>query len=134
MKKRQLLFLAIVGLMLSLAAGQLMAQAASSSTPSTDTSTTTKKTTAKPATAAPASAPPSVNSYNTSAKPPATKTAATTAATAGPPPQKGMVWVNTDSGVYHKEGTRYYGKTKQGKYMTEANAQKAGYKPAKSGD
>jgi hypothetical protein len=42
----------------------------------------------------------------------------------------GMVWVNTDSGVYHKPGTRWYGKTKQGKYMTEADAQKAGYRAA----
>jgi hypothetical protein len=39
-----------------------------------------------------------------------------------------MVWVNTDSGIYHKPGTRWYGKTKQGKYMTEADAVKAGYK------
>lgn len=42
----------------------------------------------------------------------------------------GMVWVNTDSGVYHKPGTRWYGKTKKGKYMTEADAQKAGYRAA----
>jgi hypothetical protein len=41
-----------------------------------------------------------------------------------------MVWVNTDSGIYHKPGTRWYGKTKQGKYMTEADAQKAGYRAA----
>ncbi len=41
-----------------------------------------------------------------------------------------MVWVNTDSGVYHKPGTRYYGKTKQGKYMSEADAVKAGYRAA----
>ncbi|HKI11872.1 MAG TPA: hypothetical protein VKA02_07150 [Candidatus Acidoferrum sp.] len=41
-----------------------------------------------------------------------------------------MVWVNTDSGVYHKPGTRYYGKTKQGKYMSEADAIKAGYRAA----
>ena len=33
-----------------------------------------------------------------------------------------MVWVNTDSHIYHKEGSRYYGKTKQGKYMSEADA------------
>jgi len=45
-----------------------------------------------------------------------------------------MVWVNTDSGVYHKEGSRYYGKTKTGKYMSEADAQKAGYRVAKNGE
>jgi len=39
-----------------------------------------------------------------------------------------MVWVNTDSGIYHKPGSRYYGKTKQGKYMSEADAVKAGYR------
>jgi hypothetical protein len=35
---------------------------------------------------------------------------------------------NADSGVYHKPGTRWYGKTKQGKYTAEADAIKAGYK------
>ena len=42
---------------------------------------------------------------------------------------KGLVWVNTSTKVYHKSG-RYYGKTKQGKFMTEEDAQKAGYKAA----
>jgi hypothetical protein len=42
-----------------------------------------------------------------------------------------MVWINTDTGVYHKQGTRWYGKTKHGKYMLETDAIKAGYKPAK---
>ncbi len=41
----------------------------------------------------------------------------------------GKVWVNTESRVYHKSG-RWYGKTKQGKFMTEAEAKAAGYKEA----
>ena len=40
------------------------------------------------------------------------------------------VWVNLDTGIYHKGG-RWYGKTKNGKFMTEDEAKKAGYKAAK---
>jgi hypothetical protein len=40
------------------------------------------------------------------------------------------VWVNTASGVYHCPGTRWYGTTKRGEYMTQAEAQKKGYRPA----
>jgi hypothetical protein len=43
----------------------------------------------------------------------------------------GKVWVNTDSGIYHKGG-KWYGATKQGKFMTEQEAAKAGYKAAKN--
>lgn len=43
----------------------------------------------------------------------------------------GKVWVNTDSGVYHKSG-QYFGNTKHGKFMTEQDAQKAGYHVAKN--
>ena len=40
------------------------------------------------------------------------------------------VWVNTRSGVYHCPDSRYYGATKQGRYMTEVDAQANRYRPA----
>jgi DNA uptake protein ComE-like DNA-binding protein len=54
------------------------------------------------------------------------------ATTPAPSAGSGMVWVNTATKVYHREGDRWYGKTKQGKYMTEADAQKDGDRPAKN--
>jgi hypothetical protein len=38
----------------------------------------------------------------------------------------GMVWVNSETHVYHKEGSKWYGRTKKGKYMSEQDAVKAG--------
>jgi DNA uptake protein ComE-like DNA-binding protein len=46
-------------------------------------------------------------------------------------PVKGMVWVNLDSKVYHKEGSRWYGHTKNGRYMSEADAIKGGFHSSK---
>jgi hypothetical protein len=46
----------------------------------------------------------------------------------------GLVWVNTDSHVYHREGSRFYGTTKKGKYMTEAEAIKEGDRAAGKGE
>jgi len=55
----------------------------------------------------------------------------TAAQETAPAKNTGMVWVNTESRVYHKPGSRWYGKTKQGKYMTEADAMEVGYHSAK---
>ena len=38
---------------------------------------------------------------------------------------------NTESHIYHKEGSRFYGKTKKGKYVSEADAIKEGDKASK---
>lgn len=46
---------------------------------------------------------------------------------------RGMVWVNTDTKIFHRAGDHWYGKTKNGKYMTEAEAVKEGYHLAKPG-
>ena len=42
----------------------------------------------------------------------------------------GLAWVNTEAGVYHREGSPFCGTTEKGKYMTEQDAIQAGYKRA----
>ena len=51
-----------------------------------------------------------------------------------PAPSRGIptikVWVDTEYGFYHCPNTKLYGKTKQGVYMTQKQAQDRGYRPA----
>jgi len=84
---------------------------------------------APPATAAPPTTKPPSSASTQKGK--EAKTSEPTVAKV--PPAPGMVWVNTKSGVFHHEGDRWYGKTKEGKFMTEADAIKAGYRLAQEG-
>jgi hypothetical protein len=120
---RDILSLALLSALLLFAGTfTLLAAAAQQSGDQTDSSSTRKSSESKQT---PSPAPANTPAAST---PAASKPAATQQTR--PANNTGMVWVNTDSGIYHKPGTRYYGKTKQGKYMSEADAIKAGYRAA----
>ena len=57
----------------------------------------------------------------------------TATATPAPGGGHGLVWVNIEAHVYHKEGSRFYGTTKKGKYVSEADAIKEGDRAATKG-
>jgi cytoskeletal protein RodZ len=103
------------------------AQSGSSNKPQTNAGSPDKPRSAKPASTA------SSSTADAATTPDSNTQASATSAMSQKPQEKGagMVWVNTAAGVYHKPGTRWYGKTKKGKYMLEADAIKAGYKAAK---
>ena len=44
-----------------------------------------------------------------------------------------IVWVNTNSGVYHYQGERYFGSTKSGKFVCEKEAKAEGDRPTRNG-
>jgi hypothetical protein len=98
-----------------------------------DTASSAPAAAPAPAAAAPAPPAPAPASQAPAAKATKAPTVINNASAGdiGAAQASGQVWVNTESGVYHKSG-RYYGKTKQGKFMSEDDAKKAGYHAAKA--
>lgn len=78
----------------------------------------------------PPPSPAATSAVNTK---PAARTSASSANAPGTSCGPGLVWVNTATKVFHRAGSRWYGKTKAGKCMTEADAVKAGYRESKEG-
>jgi hypothetical protein len=95
----------------------------------TDIGTKPKKTKKSAADTAAPAASPAETTQNTVRTPGPVKNASEAEIAAAK--SSGKVWVNTGTGVYHKGG-KWFGATKQGKFMNEDEAVKAGYRPAKN--
>ncbi len=106
---------------------------APASKPSAKSTHASKRSTASAAatTTPPAAAKTSAAAGGASTRGSSSPSKAARASTAAQAPGggPGIVWVNTASNVYHCSGSNLYGKTKAGKYMTEAQARAAGAHP-----
>ena len=48
-------------------------------------------------------------------------------------PRDTVVWLNTNSGIYHEKGMRWYGKTRAGAYVCRHEADAAGDRDTRNG-
>ena len=49
-------------------------------------------------------------------------------------PKDTVVWLNIPSGIYHMKGMRWYGATKNGAYVCQHEADKAGDRKTRNGE
>jgi hypothetical protein len=134
--------LIILMVITAFSAAPLLRAADPTPSPSPAVSATPAKKHSKKAKAAAAAATASPAAVSNPAATPEAASATTPAAKKhkAPEPQaaqapgggNGQVWVNTETHVYHKEGSKWYGKTKHGKYVSEADAVKEGDKASKN--
>jgi len=48
-------------------------------------------------------------------------------------PRDTVVWLNTNSGIYHEKGMRWYGRTRAGAYVCRKEADAAGDRDTRNG-
>ena len=48
-------------------------------------------------------------------------------------PRDEVVWLNTNTGIYHEKGMRWYGRTKRGVYVCRKEADAAGERDTRNG-
>src|SRR6266851_958259 len=102
------------------------AAAAAPAAPAAAAKTAPAAAPAKAATPAPMAAPTPAAAPAAAAPAKAATHAPTASMPQAPGGGPGLVWLNTGTNVYHCPGTQFYGKTKAGAYVSEADAKAKG--------